>query len=151
SGSFFVSNSAALVSMTDSFEIRRERHAIGEFSATLRFFQPVTAEIFTRVKQAAEREAQRLGLPVPIKQQTFQFAFGPTPAPLPLTQLPEGFGFHSFARDGEIETAILCEPDSTVLTLHDYDAWATVHPMIVETLGPIAEEYLAEVPAIRSF
>ena len=136
--------------MNAAFDMRRTRHAIGEFSATLKFFQAVSSNTFAKVKQTAQREATRLELPVPIRQQTFQFAIGPN-VQLPPAQMPEGFGFHSFARTGEIETAILCEPDGVVLTLHDYDSWQIVHPMIVETLGNLAEEYLTEVPAVRSF
>lgn len=134
--------------MANAFEMRRPRHAIGEFTATLKFYQGVGADTFSRVKLAAEKQAERLKLPVPIKQQTVQFSLGV--APQITQQAQEGIGYQSFARDGEIETAILCEPDSIVLTLHDYEKWQTVHPMIVETFSPIAEEYLSEVPAVRS-
>lgn len=136
--------------MSLSFEMRREHHAISEFSATLNFFQPVGPATFLAVKEEAKRQAETLDLPAPIRRQSLQFTIGngsAVPAPIPL----EGFGYQSFANTGEIDTALLCEPASVAYTTHRYSCWAEILPRLVATFGAVGVQYLKEVPSIRSF
>jgi hypothetical protein len=135
-----------------NYNIRRESHAIGEFSATLKFAAPVGPSAFTRVLARLSECAQKLDLPAPMNIQVLNFAVGgpmmpPHAAPFALS----GNGFQRFLPNGEIASSLRCDQDSIVITIREYERWHTVLPQIVDTFGVIGEEYLPEVPAIISF
>jgi uncharacterized protein (TIGR04255 family) len=136
--------------MALNFEMRREKHAIGEFSAALRFFRPVGFETFAAVKAEAADQAKRIGLPTPLRQQIIQVAVGQPGQISPIPTI-EGTGFQSFAKDGELDTALLCEADSIVYTLHNYSRWEHVLPEIVQTFSALGKKYFVEVPALKAF
>lgn len=137
------------------FKMRRDRNAISEFSVRLSFFKPVTSATFASVRMAAEKVAQELGLPTPIQQRVLQFAVGPTgPLPVAPPQLAtpaDGFGFQGFSRSGEIETSFICEPDNIIMLETEYKGWDHALERIERVFGPLANEYITEVPAIKSF
>lgn len=136
--------------MTNKFEVRRPKHAISEFSATLRFFAAVGPTAFSAVRTAAEEEAKDLGLPAQIHRQVLQFQVGQVPTSPPPAPLA-GFGFQSFSKSGEVDTVLLCEPDNISLSLHDYSSWEDVCSQVVRTFGKVGRPYLDEVPALGSF
>jgi len=133
--------------MALNFKLRRDAHAIGEFTATLAFSRSVSVRAFAKVIERLKEAAKTLDLPAQMNVQVFNIPVGPTTEPPP----PGGLGFQRFASNGEIECSLWCDSDNISLTLRNYDRWHMVLPKIVEALVHIAPAYMAEVPAIRAF
>jgi hypothetical protein len=93
------------------FELRRERHAIGEFTASLHFFQPVSAATFSEVKQRLREIAAELDLPSPVPVQVFEFTIGPqgTPSAGPSATSGNTLGFQRFSKEGEVAESLSCD------------------------------------------
>ena len=137
--------------MTLNYDIRRETHAIGEFSATLKFAGPVGTQAFANVLVRLKEAADRLELPAPMNFQVLNFAIGDPNIPMPPPIAMNGGGFQRFLPNGEIACSLRCDPDSIIFSLREYDRWHHVLPKIVETFAAIGEAYLSEIPAVRSF
>lgn len=137
--------------MALNYETRRDNHAIGEFTATMKFVNPVTVHTFAKIMQTLEGEAKRLDLPAPVNFQVLNIAFNEGGLKPQIPSPIAGGGFQRFASNGEVACALRCEPDAITLTIREYDRWASVLPMIVETFTALATVYITEVPAIRSF
>lgn len=137
--------------MALNYDIRRETHAIGEFSATLKFAGPVGTQAFANVLARLKEAAERLELPAPMNFQVLNFAIGDPNIPMPPPLAMSGGGFQRFLPNGEVACSLRCDPDSIIFSLREYDRWHNVLPKIVETFSAIGEAYLAEIPAIRSF
>lgn len=135
--------------MALNFEIRREKHAIGEFIARMQFAKDVGAPTFAKIVSVLKEVAADLDLPAPLNVQSFVFAIGnpagPPPSPM------GGSGFQRFSSNGEVACSLVCDPNSIAFTLREYDRWMATLPVIAETFSRIGREYLAEVPAIRLF
>jgi uncharacterized protein (TIGR04255 family) len=137
--------------MSLNFELRRApRHAIGEFTATVQLFQSIGAETFSSVVSTLRTIAAELGLPASMPIQVFQFALGAAEGVTLPTPPPTGIGFQRFAPNGEVEASLLCDSDSIVFSLRDYVAWEEVRPTLIDTFAKLLEQYLLEVPAIKS-
>lgn len=135
--------------MALNYDIRREKHAIGEFSAIINFAGGVSASTFSMVLAALKPVAKNLDLPAPINIQTVNIAFGgPAGAQ---SQPVSGAGFQRFATTGEIACALVCDANSITFTLREYERWHDILPLLTEQIGSIAAAYASEVPAIRSF
>lgn len=135
--------------MALNYDIRRENHAIGEFSATIRFASAVGPTTFSRVLDALKPIAEQLELPAPVNFQTVKIAIGNPSGPPPETI--NGAGFQRFAKTGEVACALVCDADSITYTLREYERWRDVLSVLVEKLAPIAAIYASEVPAVRNF
>lgn len=133
--------------MALNYQLRREKHAIGEFIATLKFSAAVSAPTFAKIVPLLNEAAKELDLPAPMNVQVFNVAFGTPQMPPP----PSGTGFQRFAANGEIACSLWCDGDSISLTFRDYDRWKYILPKIVKTFSKIVPGYMAQVPAIHSF
>ncbi|MBY4636441.1 hypothetical protein K5P26_04715 [Sphingopyxis sp. XHP0097] len=133
--------------MALNFQLRRDAHAIGEFTATLAFAHPVGAAAFSKVVERLKESAHQLNLPAQMNVQAFVIKVGNPPGPPP----PSGVGFQRFADNGEIACSLWCDPNGITLTLRDYDRWHSARSKLVEAFTNIAPAYMAEVPAIRAF
>lgn len=131
--------------MALSYDLRREAHAIGEFSATLSFVSGVGVQTFANVLPLLKQAANALNLPATMNMQVLNIAINSPPVPT------AGSGFQRFAANGEIACSLWCDQDSITLTLREYDRWHSVLPKLVDTFASIAPAYMAEVPAIRLF
>ncbi len=135
--------------MALNYDIRRESHAIGEFSATINFASAVSATTFAKVLAVLKPIADELELPAPVNIQTFNIAIGnPTVQP---PQALNGAGFQRFAKTGEVACALVCDSDSITYTLREYDRWKDVISVLVEKISQLAAIYVSEVPAVRNF
>ncbi len=134
--------------MTLNYDIRREAHAIGEFSATLRFFRGVGVKTYSNVVPLLTDAAKALDLPAPMNVQVFNIGIGNAPA---LPPPAPGGGFQRFAADGEIAASLWCDQESITFTLREYERWDKVLPSLIKTFSKIAPAYMEEVPAIRMF
>lgn len=130
-----------------NFDIRRDNHAISEFSATIKFSQQIDMTTFSAVTDALKVISQKdcLDLPAPMNVQIFQVGIGPTP-PSPMA----GTGKQRFSSNGEIACSVWCDLDSITLTLREYDRWAGVKSTIEQGLCPLVAAYIKQVPAVRS-
>lgn len=135
--------------MALNYDIRREQHAIGEFSARMQFANGVGAQTFAKVTLLLKVAADKLDLPAPLNLQTFSIAVGNPLTPPPAAM--SGSGYQRFSSNGEIACSLVCDFSSITLTLREYDRWHNVLPQIVETFSTIGAAYLAEVPAISVF
>lgn len=131
-----------------NFEMRRENHAIGEFSATIELFSEISNEAFLNTKKIASNIAKELGLPVPVKQQGFQFSVGPEMSAKPVSV--EAIGYQKFAPDGEVDTLFLCEQNKLTVTLHSYVSWIETKKLLKSIFEPLLDSYLDDVPAIKN-
>mgnify|MGYP000850985644 FL=1 len=141
-GKFACGNAMAL-----NFQLRRDAHAIGEFTATLAFARPVGAAAFAKVVERLKEASEKYNLPAQMNVQAFFIKVGNSPEPPP----PGGMGFQRFAENGEIACSLWCDSDSMALTIRDYDRWDNARSKVVEAFGHIAPAYMAEVPAVRAF
>lgn len=130
-----------------NFEMRRENHAIGEFSATIELFSEISDEAFLETKKIASQIAKQLGLPVPVKQQGFQFSVGPEMSAKPVSI--EAIGYQKFAPDGEVDTLFLCEQNKLTVTLHSYVCWIDTKQLLQSIFEPLLNSYLDDVPAVK--
>lgn len=135
--------------MTLQYDLRRQHHAIGEFQASLHFFQPVSASTFSLVTEALRKLAEELDLPAPSPVQVFQFMIGPQ-GPAPSSTLGGGLGFQRFSKEGEVAESISCDANSITYVLRDYSLWEEVSPKLVRILTTLSACYIKEVPAIES-
>ena len=135
--------------MALNFEIRREKHAIGEFVAKMQFASDVGGQTFAKIASLLKEVAAELDLPAPLNVQSFIFAIGNPPGPPPSSM--GGSGFQRFSTNGEVACSLVCDSNSITFTLREYDSWSAVLPVITDTFSRIGTAYLAEVPAIRMF
>lgn len=136
--------------MAMAFELRRERHAIGEFTATIQLFQPVGAATFAEVVSRLKEVASEQALPAAVPIQVLQF---PAPASAPgMASLfpPTGVGFQRFSPDGEVAASLVCDGDEIVWTLREYTEWEAVLPVLSSIFTTLFKVYAQEVPAIKS-
>jgi uncharacterized protein (TIGR04255 family) len=132
--------------MNLNYRLRRERHAITEFVATVQLFQPVGQVVFTNVVSGLKTLAQQLNLPAPTP--IIQFGFGQL---VGAQMLPTGgVGFQRFAADGEIAESLVCDGNSINYTLREYSSWIEVKPKILDVFATLLEIYAEEVPALSS-
>ena len=137
--------------MSLNYGLRRQRHAIGEFTASISFFQPVSAATFAAVVATLKEVAAHLDLPAQMPIQVFQFTVGQVPAgALPPAGTPTGVGFQRFSKEGEIAESLMCDADSITYVLREYTVWEVVGPRITEAFEALAARYISEVPAIQS-
>ena len=130
------------------FELRREHHAIGEFTASLHFFQAVSAATFTGVTERLRELSTELDLPSPAPVQIFEFTVGPQGASGSAGGPKSALGFQRFSKEGEIAESLSCEADSITYVLRDYTVWEEVAPKLESIFSKLASEYIKEVPAI---
>jgi uncharacterized protein (TIGR04255 family) len=131
-----------------SYELRRERHAIGEFLASVQLFQPIGAAAFADVVTQLREVAATLNLPAAMPVHVLQppgleglTTYGP----------PTGVGFQRFSANGEVAASILCDGDEIIFRLREYSIWEEVKPIIVDAFGRLLEQYIKEVPAVKIF
>ena len=134
-------------SMALNFQLRRDAHAIGEFTAKLVFAQAISARAFSSAVERLREVAAKLDLPAEMNVQFVKIRIGNPPSPQP----PDGLGFQRFQKDGEVACSVYCDSDGITFTLRDYDRWQNVLPQVVESFSHIAPAYMAEVPAIKAF
>ncbi|WP_324806608.1 hypothetical protein SH584_09485 [Sphingomonas sp. LY29] len=138
--------------MSLNFELRREHHAIGEFTASLNFFQPISAPTFAVVTSALKEVAQGLNLPASVPVPSFQFTveMQGSPGVVPPQIQSNGVGFQRFSPEGEIAEFLSCSPSAITYVLRDYTVWEEVGAKVVEIFSRLAASYVKEVPAIES-
>lgn len=130
-----------------TFELRRNKHAISEFGATISFFKPVGQATFARCFEVINRVAEEFDLPAPMNMQVFTFNLqSPQSAP----ETSTGYGRQRFSKNGEPEFSVFYDSDSVQVTLRDYSTWAEVLPKIMACMLPIVEVFRQEVPAIKA-
>ena len=130
-----------------NFVTRREKHAIAEFTAVIRFAYPINLTTFTGVSQALKDVSAEsvLNLPATMNVQIVQFGFGGAPPPP-----TAGSGRQRFAPNGEIARSVWCDLDAITITVRDYTRWHDARQLLAEGLRPIIGAYLKEVPAVRN-
>ena len=132
------------------YELRRERHAIGEFTATLQFFQAISAPTFADVARKLTALAESLNLPAPVPIQVMA-AVGQQSSPgVTQTTTQMGMGFQRFAANGEVETSLICDGDEIAFTSRDYTTWEEMKPAVLRVFVDLSAPYVSEVPAIKS-
>jgi len=133
--------------MTLAYELRRDAHAIGEFSASVQLFQPVGADTFSRVVQQLRREAKMLNLPAAMPIQVLRLNFGPQPFQ---DVSPQSVGFQRFAETGEIAMSLQCDNNGITFTLREYVSWELIKPTLIKTFSSLLKVYAKEIPAVQS-
>lgn len=136
--------------MALNYELRREpHHAIGEFSAIIRFANGISASTFAKVVGELNQVAKELDLPAPVNLHSVTIAIGnsngPKPEPINST------GFQRFASNGEVACALVCDAETITFTLRDYERWDKVLPVLTNQIARLAAIYATQVPAVRSF
>lgn len=132
--------------MPQNFDLRRDRHAIGQFDASLTFAGNVSASQFTHVLEGLNDAAGALQLPAPMNVQVFNIAIGNPSAP----PLPDGKGFQRYSPNGEIEESLFCETNEIRYTLRDYVNWDTTRTRLSDAFSILLEKYKKFIPAISS-
>jgi uncharacterized protein (TIGR04255 family) len=136
--------------MSLNFELRRERHAIGEFLASIQLFQPVGPNTFAAVVVKLRELAEHLELPAEMRFPQLQLSLANL-AEGALQSIPSpAVGFQRYAKDGEITASLACDSDSMTFVLRDYPTWPEVRPLVVDTFADIMEIFQQEIPAIQS-
>lgn len=129
--------------MTLEFAICREKHAIAEFQATVRFTEPLDPGSFGDVSQAVTKTSQKMNLPARVATPTFAFEFGQVGgakfSPPPIN--PLAIGFQRFATNGEIDERISADPISVSYVTRDYLGWEKTREVLSQALGEIAAQY----------
>lgn len=133
------------LAMNRVFELRRGTHAIAEFQASVQLFQAVSAAAFTRVSEKLRQIAAEFNLPASVPIQIFQLSASGQPAP----QMA-GIGYQRFAENGEVTMAILCDADSIIVTIRDYQGWQQTQQTLLRIFEHVLPEYMSEVPAAQS-
>lgn len=137
--------------MTLKFELRRTQHAIGEFTATLQFFNTISPVGFTSVLEALKHEADALNLPAAMPVNVFQIAIGqPFSMPPATAQQSTGAKYQRFSSNGEAAESLMCDLASITYSLREYTTWDEVKPRLVGIMSSLASVYIREVPAIQS-
>ena len=136
--------------MNTHFQLRKNSHAIGEFSATLQFFNPVTPSGFVEITAALNKQAEKLNLPAVAPVFAIQLGQqGPGPAPQMMQPTPSSI-FQRYAPNGEIEESLTCDPQSITYTLYEYQSWKATKPRVKSIFLELSEAYIKEVPAVHS-
>lgn len=135
--------------MSLAFEQRRDKHAIGQFDASLFFFQPANASTFARAVSELEGYARENDLPAPINRQVFQFDLGQPESVQSFS--PQSAGWQRYASTGEVETAVVLDENGIHFTCRNYSSWKEMLPRIVQFFVRVGTPILAEVPAITKF
>ena len=134
-----------------NYALRRDRHAIGEFTAIVQLFQSISTATFSSSVVPLLREfASELDLPAPMPIQTFQVAIGHPAAEVPMASPATGVGFQRFSPEGEVAESLLCDCDSMTYQLREYTVWEDVRPKLVDIFSRLMEQYVVEVPAVHS-
>lgn len=130
-----------------NFDIRRDEHAISEFTATIRFPQAINLTTFEAVTEALKSVSgnDALNLPAPMNMQVFRFAFGNAPPPP-----AAGTGRQRFSENGEVACSIWCELEAVTFTLREYTGWNEVLPTLVTGLSPLLRAYAKQLPVVQS-
>lgn len=137
--------------MALNFSLRRERHAIGEFTATLQFFNPISPAGFTNVLTALGEMAQRFKLPAQMPMNLLEVSFGqPFMINAPVGQNATFAGYQRFSEIGEVAESLRCDLVSINYTLRDYSTWDEIKPRLLAIFSELSAIYAAEVPAINS-
>lgn len=131
-----------------TFEMRRQNHAISEFTATIELFKEIGSETFIQAKKTAADLAEKLELPVPVNHQTVQVSLGPemVASPIPI----EAIGYQRFAPDGEVDKLFICEQNKLIVTLHSYVSWDETKQLLRTIFEPLLNIYQKDVPAIKN-
>ncbi|MDB5438478.1 MAG: hypothetical protein JWM33_905 [Caulobacteraceae bacterium] len=137
--------------MTLGYVPRRERHAIAEFTASVRLARPVGPTTFSAILDVLREKAKVLSLPAQVPFQTFQFAFGNQIGnQFPIMEAPGGAGFQRFAANGEVAMSLLCDNASITFTLREYESWEKLRPLLGDAIEGLLKVYALEVPAIQA-
>jgi uncharacterized protein (TIGR04255 family) len=137
--------------MSLNFQLRRKNHAIGEFTASVHFFQPIGASTFASVSDVLRKISSDLDLPAPVPVQVLNLMVGPPGASItPAPQMGGTLGFQRFSKEGEVEESIACDADSIIYVLRDYTVWEDVFPKLLGLMSELASQYIKEVPALQS-
>lgn len=129
------------------FEQRRDRHAIGEFSAAVTFFQPVSANTMAKAVTELAAYARENNLPAPVNTQVFTFAVGQATPP----SAQQVAGWQRFSSAGEPEVTVTCDEVSIHFATRTYSSWAEIRPILSAYFARISQHYVSEVPAITGF
>lgn len=133
-----------------TFEQRREHHAIGEFTATVRFFKALSGNTFARAAAELAAYASAHKLPAPVTRQVISFQLDQTGATAPITT-PQIAGWQRFAPTGEPDVTILCDDSSIQYVTRTYTSWIEIREVLADFFCQIGEIYTSEVPAVTSF
>lgn len=134
--------------MTVNFELRRPKHAIGEFAGSVTLFQPVSPTTFGKVTLELEKLAEEMRLPRQIQSLP---AHVTSEAPFLGAPLQAAIsGYQRYSEDGEVAISLICDPQSITLSRRDYSRWHKVKPEMLTALSRLIEVYIREVPAISS-
>jgi uncharacterized protein (TIGR04255 family) len=129
--------------MSLDFLICREKHAIAEFQAVVRFIQPIDPTSFGDVSSVVSAVAQELNLParVPIPSLSFEIEQegGARFSPPPVN--PVAIGYQRFAANGEIEERISADPASVTYVSRNYLGWERTRDVLTNTISKIAVQY----------
>jgi uncharacterized protein (TIGR04255 family) len=134
--------------MAPNFDLRRGYHAISEFQASLNFFQPVSASLFTSLIQIAQAIALEANLPAPLNRQMIEFNIG---GGIPVPQQTSSVGYQRYLANGEVDLAILISPASIIISSNNYKGWHDTFDFVSKTLSRLAAGFIAEMPLVRSF
>ena len=135
--------------MALAFEQRRDNHAIGQFDASLFFFQSANPSTYAQAVSELGHYAKANDLPAPINRQIFQLDLG-NPNALKSSS-PQLAGWQRFASDGEIETAVALDNNAVHFTSRRYSTWQDMLPRIVDFFEKVGSSLLSEVPAVTKF
>lgn len=125
------------------FAICREKHAIAEFQATVRFTQPLDPSGFGDVFTASAELSQKLKLPGRVPSASFAFEFGQVGgariSPPPVNPLE--VGFQRFSPDGQVEERISADSLGVSYMTREYLGWARTREILSETFGQMTAPY----------
>lgn len=129
--------------MTLQYDLRHERHAIGEFSASMQFKTGLLEDQFAPVQAKLKTLAEKFDLPAPAPLNMFRFG---TPPGVPLPAGP--VSYQRFAKDGSVEAAVLCDDNTVTFTLKNYTRWNDIASTVRDIFVELAEVYLPTAVAI---
>jgi uncharacterized protein (TIGR04255 family) len=125
------------------FAICREKHAIAEFQAIVRFTEPLDPASFGDVFGAAIGLSQKFNLPARVPMTSFAFEFGqvggPRISPPPVNPLE--VGFQRFSPDGQVEERISADPQSVSYMTRDYLGWEKTREILLDIFTQITAPY----------
>lgn len=124
-------------------------HAIGEFSASIAFFRPLSGNAFGRASSALSDYAASNGIPAPVNQQVVTVEFG-VQGVVPTVNQPPSAGWQRFAPNGEADLTVSCDLQSIHYVSRNYTKWVEVRDQLADFFVQVGSAYLSEVPALST-
>lgn len=131
--------------MSLNYELRHERHAIGEFTAALQFQKSLTEQQFGPVRDALKGIADSYDLPALAPLNVFRVGMPPVGGELPAAPI----SYQRFAKDGTVVAALICDDNTIAFTLREYTRWEDIEARIRDLFAEICDLYLPLAGSIR--